>query len=364
MKTLNYFLLIVFLASFFSCGKKSEDNKPLRKDITQAVYSSGKIYPLNNYLVSSKLPGEIQKIFVKVGDTVKAGQAVISIKNQVSELNAETAKNLFDLAQQNADENGNFLSSLKQEVANAKSKYDLDSVNFSRFSNLLKQNATSQINYDQGKTQFEISKQNFLKAKSTLENTRQRLKIELRNAQNQYEAQVSNKNDFTIYSAINGKIYDVNADEGQMASPQMPLMEIGDSKRFEVELMIDETDIGLVKVRQEVVYEIDAFKEKYFKGKITETYPKINPLNKTARVISTIETQEGVEFFSGMSVEANVIIKESKNALVIPKIFLVENHFVQVKGKNELVKIEKGAEDLEFVEVLKGIDEKTELGKK
>lgn len=62
-----------------------------------------------------------------------------------------------------------------------------------------------------------------------------------------------------------------------------------------------------------------------------------------------------------MSVEANIIISEKKNTLVIPREFLIDGNKVKIKDKEELTEIVKGAEDLEFIEIISGIDENTEI---
>lgn len=354
-------LLFSFVVFIISCKNKNETTFPVRKDITQAVYASGKIFPLNNYKVYSKLPGYIEKIHVHVGDSVKIGQPLITIRNVVSDLNISTAKNLLELAQKNANENSSYITSLKQDVASAKSKYELDSINYSRFSVLIKENATSKLQADQAKTQFEISKQNFLKASNALNSTRDKIRVELENAQIQYDAQVSNKSDYAITSAVNGKVYDIIPKEGELVNTQIVLMEIGDNSHFEVELSIDETDVSLIKKDQEIVYTIDAYKDIIYKGKVVEAYPRINQSNKTSKVIASIQLTEKTTIYSGMSVEANIIIAERKNALVVPREYLIESNKLKKKGHEELIVITKGAADLEFVEIISGVDETTEI---
>jgi len=355
--TLIAFVTIVIAA----CNSKDDTAIPSRKDLTQAVYASGKIFPINDYKVFSKLPGYIEKIHVEVGDSVKIGQALMTIRSEVSELNVNTAKNLLQLAQNNANQNSAYLTALKQDVASAKSKYELDSVNYNRFLVLMKENATSKLQLDQSKTQFDISKQNYLKALSSFINTKDKIRVELENAQLQYEAQVSNKNDYTITSAVNGKVYDIAPKEGELINTQIMLMEIGDSERFEIELSVDETDISLIKINQEIVFAIDAYKDAVFKGKVMEVYPRINQSNKTSKVLASIQLDATTQIYSGMSVEANIIISEKKNVLVIPREFLVEGTKVKKKGSKELITIKKGVSDLEFVEILEGVDETMEI---
>lgn len=354
---------VVILLLLAACKRSENSTIPQRKDLTQAVYASGKIYPLNDYKVVSKLPGYIEKIHVSVGDSIKIGQALVTIRSEVSTLNVDVAKNQLQLAERNASENASVLMALKQDVSAARSKYELDSTNFVRYSNLLKDNASSKAQADQSKTQFEVSKQLFLKAVSNYMTTRDRIRTEYENAKLQYESQVSNKSDYVISSVVNGKVYDIIPKEGELVSSQNIIMEAGAISDYEVELSVDETDISLLKKGQDIVYVIDAYKELILRGKVLEAYPRINQVNKTSKIIASIELPVSVNVYSGMSVEGNIIIAEKKNALVIPREFLTENKKVKIKSSGEFKEIKKGAEDLQFVEVLEGLDENTEIVK-
>jgi len=355
-------LLLLVSFSISSCTKKGNSVHPVRKDITQAVYASGKLFPHNHYTVLSKFPGYVEQIFAKAGDTVSAGQPLIAIRNEVNDMNISSASNLLALAKDNADENGPVITALKQELAAAKSKYELDSLNFSRAEQLWKNSATSKINFDQLKTQADASRALYVKAEQNLSNSRGRLNVEYLNAQNQLNALLSNKNDYRILSVISGKVYDVLPEIGDLVSPPMPLMDVGNASGFETELAVDETDISFLRVGLEIVYNIDAYHDKFFNGKILSIYPRVNSASKTARVKATFEYADGVQLFSGMSVEANIVISEKKNALVIPREFL-KNGKVKVKGDDKLRDVQTGVSDLQFVEIISGVSENDELVK-
>lgn len=364
MKKITLFLLCSSVIILTSCGNKDKAVHPVKKDIIQAVYASGKVFPLHHYTVVSKFPGYIQKVHVNAGDHVKIGQLLLTVRNEAGQLNTMTARNQYELARQNADENGTLLNSLRQEVNSAYSKYKMDSLTFYRLSDLLKQNATSVQSNDQAKTQFDISLSAWKRAKENYENTRSRLQVELKNAENVLRAQESNDRDYTILSVIDGKVYDVSPEPGDLVNPQLPLMEIGDSSQFEVELSVDETDISYLNVGQEIAYSIDAFPGKIFKGKITELYPKVNVASKTSRVKGSIEYEKTVELYSGMSVEANIIYREKKGALVIPRDYLVNGDKVYIKSKDDAVEVKTGVSDLEYIEILSGLSENDVLRKK
>jgi multidrug efflux pump subunit AcrA (membrane-fusion protein) len=162
---------------------------------------------------------------------------------------------------------------------------------------------------------------------------------------------------------MNGKVYDIIPKEGELVTTLIMLMEIGDGSQYEVELSVDETDISFLQKGQSIAFTVDAYKDKIFKGKVLEAYPRINQSNKTSKVVSSIALDKNTVVYSGMSVEANIIIAEKKNILVIPREYLVGSNKVKLKSNDELVTIKVGAEDLEYVEVLSGIDENTEIKK-
>ncbi|MBI3510353.1 MAG: efflux RND transporter periplasmic adaptor subunit [Bacteroidetes bacterium] len=356
-------ILFLFPFVFFllSCGSKNPTTHPERRDLTEAVYASGKIYPLNDYKVFAKLAGYVEEIHVHIGDTVKVGQPLLTIRSEVSAINVDAAKNQLALAQKNADDNGALILALKQDVTSTKAKYDLDSLDYARTYALLKQNASSQLQFDQSKVLMENSHATYQRALSNYTGTRDRLKTELENAKLQYDAQSSNNSDYTISAAVSGRVYDIIPKKGELVGPQLPVCELGDANAFEVELSVDETDIARVEKGQQIIYAVDAYKDREFKGVVEEEYPRISLGNKTSKVIATIEIPADVKVFSAMSIEANIIIAEKKNILVIPREYLLPDKTVKVKGKDENVKVTIGAFDLQYVEILSGLTEQDEI---
>lgn len=356
---------LVVLAQLFSCGKEEDKTKPSRKDITQAVYASGKIFPVDYYRLNVSIPGYIKEIYVNVGDTVKVGEPLFAMKSDVSNLNVATARNNLDLATLNASDNSAYLNAVKQDIAQAKEKMELDSANFERVKGLMESNATTKVSFDQAKTQFIGSKQNYLKAKSSFIATKERLSTEVKNAQNLYKAQQSSSNDFTYYSAVTGKVYDISGKQGEYYTPQQIVMELGRIDNYEVELSVDEADIHYLANNQQVIFQTEAYPNLFLQGSIRQVYPKINNTNKSIKVLASIILPDGISMYAGATLEANIINQKKSQALVIPRYYL-SNDSVIVKrnGKKEKIKIELGIGNVEFVEVLKGLKEDEEVYKK
>lgn len=359
------FVINIFLAALLiltSCGGKNKTVRPVKKDLTQAVYASGKLFPMGYFKLLAKFPGYVKKIHVKPGDVINKGDTLIVIKNEQAELGTQTAKNLLQLAQKNAGSQSDLLNIYRNDLLAASTKLQLDSLNFIRYSQLLKENAATQLQYDQAKVQYEISRANFSKASNALESMKDKAGTDAQNAMLNYEVQVASNSDFVIISERNGKIFNVDVKEGELINPQKMIMEIGNENGFEVELNIDETDIELVKPGQKIIYEADAFKNnEKFEGNVIANYLSINPINKTAKVTADINFTNQQKVFAGMSVEANIIIETRKNILVIPREYIFDFNKIKLKGKDEPVIIKKGIEDLEFVEITEGLTENDEL---
>ncbi|REJ81408.1 MAG: efflux RND transporter periplasmic adaptor subunit [Bacteroidetes bacterium] len=361
MNKVLFTLFIIQSALFYSCGKKENSASPEYREIIHAVYASGKVLPQNHYQVFSKFPGYVIQVHVESGQVINAGAPLISIKNEMNEYSIANARNQYKLAEENADEKGSMMIALKQEVESARSKFLLDSINYIRNKSLIEKQAVSKSTFDQSETQYAISKHNYRRAAENFSVAKNRLQVEKLNAYNQLQSLISAKGDYDIHSLINGKIYDVNADPGGLVSSIKPLFDIGDASEYEAELEIDETDISFIKEGQKVVYSIDAYRDRNFSGVITRIYPKVNALTKTCRVTATFENPDSLSLFSGLSLEANIVIEEGKKALVIPREFVRSGNQVMVKGEDKPRTIVKGIEDLEYVEVISGIDEHVTL---
>lgn len=346
-----------------SCSNEQDVVRPEYRSITQAVYASGRLYPANYYRVTTKIPGIVQHIYVKAGDTVRRGMPLIAIHSTIADINVAAAANAYSYASENANENSFLINSAKAEYLAAKSKYEYDSVNAARLQRLLNERATSSSSVESALTQVDISRQQLLKAGSSLRSLELKVASERRSAQLQLQAQRSLQRDYTIYAESDGVVYDVFPAVGEQVSPQVTLVEIGDATSFEVELNVDETDIALLVLGQRVVYTIDAFKNRKIEGVVVSVIPRVSAQDKTAKVVASISVSSGAKYLPGMSLEANIITAERTRALVIPRDYLSSDDNVTIirNGANTTVKVSTGIQDLRYVEITGGLTTSDQL---
>jgi len=125
IKTIPVQLLLLLL--LLSCGEERESLTVQRGDIVEAVYSSVVLEPEEMYKVNSSVPGYIDQITVKVGDTVDAGFPLMYIRDVVAANNASNARLSFEMAERYYSGEVNLLQDLKLELQNAELKRRNDS---------------------------------------------------------------------------------------------------------------------------------------------------------------------------------------------------------------------------------------------
>jgi multidrug efflux pump subunit AcrA (membrane-fusion protein) len=162
-----------------------------------------------------------------------------------------------------------------------------------------------------------------------------------------------NESDFTIRSEINGKVYSLYKEAGEMVNPQTAVALVGDASIFLLELQVDEYDIARIREGQSVLVSMDSYKGQVFEATVSKIYPAMNERSKSFSVEATFVTQPPL-LYPNLTAEANIVIREKKKALTIPVNYLVNDSTVLLsKNKNRIVKT--GLKDYQKVEILSGL---------
>lgn len=353
MKNIGWFLLLILS---ISCTNEEERILPQIQNLTESVYSSVTVQPDSLYQVYSVVSGILEDNLVEEGQQVKKGEVLIQITNNTPKLNTLNAKLALDLAQENFNGRAAILKGIEDEIEAAKLKYENDSINYYRQKNLWDQNIGSKATYDAKELNFRLSKNSLQLLQSRYERTKNELNTALQQAENNYQTSLINTEDFTITSKINGLVYALNKNKGELISTMEPMASVGSATDFIVEMLVDEVDIVKIELDQEVVISLDAYSDEVFIGKVSKILPKKDLRNQTFTV-EAIFNEAPQKLYAGLSGEANIIISQKEEVLTIPKAYLTEDN--QVQTDEGLISVKVGLENLEFVEILEGITAKT-----
>ncbi|MDF2158573.1 efflux RND transporter periplasmic adaptor subunit [Algoriphagus sp. CAU 1675] len=353
--TLISFVSLAFLPS---CGEsESQVIHPEVRTITESVYASGLIKAKNQYEAFALGSGPIEEIFVSEGDTVEVGTPIMKIFSEREKLNRESA----ELARAYADLNANQskLLDLELTIELAKSKMKNDSLLFIRQKSLWDQGIGKAIELEQRELAYINSKSAYESALLRYSDLKREIEFNSKSASKNLAISEALEDEYLLKSDIEGKVYSILKEKGEMVSPQTPLAVIGSSTEFILELQVDEYDIAKVKLGQKVIVRMDSYPDEIFEAEVSKIYPIMDSKSKSFTVEAEFITVPK-SLYPNLTLEANVVTQTKENTLVIPRNYLFEEEKVITESEDTL-QVKTGIKTYQYAEILEGIDTSTGL---
>ncbi len=286
-------------------GISVQKEKVARRNLTELVVANGKIQPVVQVKISPEVSGEITELPVKEGQRVQKGELLVKIKpdNYIASRNSSEANYRYSLTSSNT-------ATANLEKAESE---------FNRIKELHKNKLISDSAYQEVATAFQV-------AKSTLAGTLQQIQM----AHAALQRAEDDLSKTTIYSPLTGTITKLNSQIGErvvgtamMAGTE--IMTVSDLNEMETRVDIGEIDVVLIEVGQNARLEVDAFKDRKFKGTVTEIANSAkssgsagNTSQEATKFEVKIRFTEKESFRPGMSVTAEIETRSRTNVLTIP----------------------------------------------
>ena len=126
-----------------------------------------------------------------------------------------------------------------------------------------------------------------------------------------------------IYSPVNGIVLSRNIDPGQTvaASLQAPVLFTlaGDLTQMELQVDVDEADVGLVREGQEATFTVDAYTDRTFKARITQVRFGSETTNNVVTYKTLLQVQNpDLVLRPGMTATAEIVVEKIENAVLVP----------------------------------------------
>ncbi|GAB2541170.1 efflux RND transporter periplasmic adaptor subunit [Spirosoma aerophilum] len=358
--TLSTFFLLTLLGG--ACKRGTEGTTPTFRELTEAVYASGNVYPRNEYTVTADATGVLQQRLINEGDSIRQNQLLFVLESASEDARQQAAANAYRQARANLSPTSPILAELEAQVRNARTRVANDSINFSRFKELYGQNATSRAELERAELNYTISRNNLRAQINTLQRNRNQIQLDVENNRSQLvSTEVAGRNT-RIRSFVTGKVYEVYKDPGEVVRVGDQLALVGSGSQLFAQLAVDESDFWRIHSGQEVFLKADVYPDKVFKARVSKIYPKLNRTDQSFRVDAEFIGERPASYY-GLTVEANIIISQNKNVLTIPKTYVIggDSVWVEQDGKKQKVKFRKGAENFDLVEVKSGLTQASKL---
>ena len=164
--------------------------------------------------------------------------------------------------------------------------------------------------------------------------------------------EISNLKEVKVTKGLKTK--EINFHEGDQVKKGDVIAVIADENKVEGVLNVDENSIGKVKIGQTVFVQLNTNKNEVYNAKISEILAAFDEQTQSFICKVIFDKSLNTSLY-GTQLEANILVGEKKNALLIPRNFLGFGNKVMVKGKDEAVIVKTGIVSTEYVEILDGI---------
>jgi len=268
-----------------------------RGAIVQKALAVGQIVPDQEIQVKSQISGIVAKTFVEVGDRVEVGQPLFTITPDPTPLELAEAERQVELAQ-------NAYDRAQQDLERSKSLFSGGIV---------------------ARDQYDAREKDFERAAITLEQTKDKLKL-------LKEGRIERKRgpavDSVIRASAAGTVLERKVNPGDPVVPLTTfqegtvMMTLADMGTLEFRGTVDEIDVGKLREGMPVRIQIGALPGAEVPATLTRIAPKAR--EKEGATVFDVEAAidaSGLDIVlrAGYSANANVIIQEKKDILLVPE---------------------------------------------
>jgi multidrug efflux pump subunit AcrA (membrane-fusion protein) len=298
--------------------------------------------------LASKLMGTVEKVKVREGDLVKAGDVLMVIdQRQVdagyrqAEANLAETKRALDAAMSSRD------AALASERL-ARATYD-------RYLNLKKQDSVSAQEFDEVEARYQEAKAAVRRAEAMVETATARI----HQAEAGLASASATRRDAVITAPGDGVITSKLVDEGDLASPGMPLLSMDTTDGYRVDAILPENYFQEVKPGQSVRVTVPAFREEAVSGTLRTIVPAADQHSRSFLIKVTLP--QDLTVTSGMFARVEVPLGRIAKMLIPPRAVIHQGQLTalfvlkdQDIARFRLIRL--GRTSPEGVEVLSGLE--------
>ncbi len=267
-------------------------------DINVTVNATGALQPQDEVDVGAEISGRIDKVMVDFNDHVAKGQVLAEL--DTDQLRAKLAQSKASLASAQANVK-QFQATLTQSRAKA-----------NRTEELFTRNAIAMQDLETARADLQRAVANLQKANA-----------DASLAAAQVEADQTTLSKATVRSPIDGVVLNRNVEPGQSvaASFQTPVLFTlaSDLSQMQLQVEIDEADIGSVHEGQSATFTVDAFPQRHFNAKLVS-------LHNAPKTANGVVTYQGVLIVDnstlllrpGLTATAELLVANIHGALLVP----------------------------------------------
>lgn len=268
-----------------------------RGTVEDAVTATGTLQPRDYVDVGTQVSGQLKKLHVEIGSSVKSGQLLAEIDPTVylSRVDADRAQ----------------LQNLRAQVADRQAQLVLAEQQFQRQTNLMREQAgtaealqTAEASLASAKAQLDVLKAQIQQASSTLRGD---------------EANLSYTK---IYAPMTGTVVVQSAKQGQTlnANQQAPnVLRIADLSTMTIQSQVAEADVSRLKVGMDVYFTTLGNPNKRWQAKLRQINPTPETVNNVVlyNALFDVANPDGA-LMTQMTAQIFFVVAQARDVIAVP----------------------------------------------
>ncbi|MBM3308570.1 MAG: efflux RND transporter periplasmic adaptor subunit [Candidatus Eisenbacteria bacterium] len=255
-----------------------------RGDLKSVVSATGALSAVGTVEVGTQVSGTLARIFVDFNDDVRAGQVLAVLDTTMLATSVKDAR---------------------AGVLRAQSQLDKARLDQERIAELFAQDLISKADYETAATALTAAQAGLVSAQASLERARANLAYAV------------------IRSPIDGTVIERSIELGQTVAASLSAPKLfviaEDLSKMEIHALVDESDMGQIKVGQRATFTVEAHPGSEFAGTVKQV--RLLPQTVSNVVSYTVvldAANEGDLLLPGMTATVDFIVEERKDVLLVP----------------------------------------------
>jgi len=344
--TILIFIAIVFFGALYYLYAKNhespvvfETEKSETKTIIKNTIATGNIVPDEEVLIKPNISGIIEAVYIKAGQTIKAGDMIAKIRVVANVSN---------------------LSSSQNQMQSTKIELDNQEKIFKRQKTLFDKGVISANDFQAAEVAYTQAKQNYNAARQGLDIVKTGTSSGLGSYANTM-----------IRSTVNGMVLDVPVKAGNQViesnnfNEGTTIASVADVGKMIFVGKVDESEVGKIKVNLPIEITVGAIENKKFDAILTDIAPKGKTENGAIQfeIKAALTNRDDTFIRAGLSANASIILEKAENVLAIKEALVqfdpkTQKPFVEVETdsqKFERRDVVLGVSDGIYVEIKSGV---------
>jgi HlyD family secretion protein len=345
------------------------------QDIASVISTNGKIEPINNFEAHAPAQATVQKILVKEGDKVKAGQLLLLLDD--ADARAQSARALAQLRAAEADLNAIKTGGSNEEVltsradlSKALAERDEARRNLQAVQDLQRSGAAApaEVQAAQNRLQKAEADTQLLEAKQKGRySSPEVIKFEANaeQARAAYRAAQELIKNTNIRAPFPGTVYQIPVKQGSYVPGGELLVQVANLEHLQVRAFVDEPEIGRLSKGEEVAVTWDATPGRMWQGELTRVPTVVTMVGTRTVGEITVQIENGDrKLLPNVNVNVNIISAKHDHTLTVSREAVHDTdgkrYVYTIDGREiKAQEVKTGISSLTRVEVTSGVSNGT-----